>query len=189
MKTSVLVGPKYGSSTVLNESEYEMLANVLRLHRSDNQEANALCGALEDTTDNMVNRRTDGNVLAYFLETLAQRLGSHAEEIQGLIVEPGVTPTYLREEEGKRHLECVKALLKILHTGGWFANYLEVRLANFAKKSPQPLDVMESLSEPACNFECDIDDAKELMHRWPQLFAQGAGNSSKSDLSHLAKAV
>lgn len=177
MTFSVLVGPNVEETTTLTESEYQTLKNALRLARAwergqglgeDDREANAIASALRDCDETMC--RAYRGTLRAFLRFLMVARGEHADEIRAMLVDPSEV-ILMREDEGARHAASLKALLRILESGGWLADFFSPGLLEFwAKKTPTPLAVMEQLTEPAFNFESTIDEAKQMMRDWPELF-------------------
>jgi hypothetical protein len=115
--------------------------------------------------------KSHGGTLRAFLALLLLDLGTHADEIQGLLFErPTHGTMFMREEEGGEHAAALKAFLKILQSDNWLAKFfLPVRIEMYAEHTPTPLRMMQDLTESALNFECDIMDAKRTMSEWPEL--------------------
>src|SRR6266516_3589058 len=98
-------------------------------------------------------------------------LGEHIHELQGMLVERGEQPVFMYEETGTEQAVALKAFLKILESGEWLAKFfVPVLIEEYAKQMPTPLEMMKHLAEPALNFEADIDDARRMIHNWPQFF-------------------
>jgi hypothetical protein len=169
MAYTVLIGESMEETTVLTDTEYKTIRNALRLARSEDKEARAIACALSSCDAEMC--KSHGGTLRAFLDLLLLDLGTHADEIQGLLFErPTHGTMFMREEEGGEHAAALKAFLKILQSDNWLAKFfLPVRIEMYAEHTPTPLRVMQDLTESVLNFECDIMDAKRTMCEWPEL--------------------
>lgn len=179
MGSGVLIGDKRGEGTVLSESELTILQNALALWRSEDSEANVIAKALLGCSE-----KRQGGWFRIFLWELMDCTTGVLDETVGMLVALREDPVFLRDNEnGEERMRSLQAFLKILQRGDWLADFLFAeRIEKYAKKCPQPLELMRALAEHADYFESDVEDAKRMMREWPELFAgcEPAGQSSEA---------
>jgi hypothetical protein len=71
---------------------------------------------------------------------LLSNYGEHVEEFEGMLVDSGEKPVFIREGEGPGdRLSVLNAFLKLLRTGGWLGYCLDCSVEVWAKELPTPL--------------------------------------------------
>jgi hypothetical protein len=166
MSCAVLVGEH--ETTLLEEEEYRRLKDVLELCRGlDCRETAAILSALRAYRGDLMPGRTP---IASFFAYLMADLSPNMDEVQGILVQAGEEPSFMRDEEGEQHGVALEAFLKILQSRNWLADFfVPVRIEKYAEKTPTPLSVMQDLTESAEMFESYVADAKRMMREWPEL--------------------
>src|SRR5437764_15404543 len=101
-----LIAPKVEESTILNELEYQTVAAALKLARSQSREAQAVARAIRRGPDPTYAMRDSEQsrypILRRFVDVVMEDLGSHVEEIQGMICLGNDDPVFLYEDKGTR---------------------------------------------------------------------------------------
>jgi hypothetical protein len=172
MKVAVLTNEAYKGGTTLEESEHKLLWSVLKLSRLEDEKASILLQAIGCCADPEF-VKAYGGIYELFFTKLMEESGRHHDSIKGVLYlrKAGATPVTLLDQDDwdTRALGCLEALMTLLQRGGWLANWLELVLPRFVKEKPTPLDVIDVLTEPAANFESDIEDAQRMFRDWPEL--------------------
>jgi hypothetical protein len=169
MSSAVLVGPSQDESTLLDEDEYRTLKDVLELCRGlDCRETAAILSALRAYRGNLI---PGGTAIASFFAYLMADLSPDMDEVQGILVQAGKEPSFMRDEEGEQQAVALQAFLKILQSRNWLADFfIPVRIEKYAENPPTPLKVMRDLTESAEMFQSYVADAKRMMREWPEFF-------------------
>ena len=100
--------------------------------------------------------------IASFFAYLMADLADNMDEVQAILVQRE-EPSFMREEEGERQATCLKAFLKVLQDGKWLADFLGVRMPQYAERCPTPLEVIQALTEAAAHFDSGLRDAKRMV--------------------------
>ncbi len=159
---SVLVSGN--DSEVLSEEEMKGVQAYLKLFRSDTKELYVLANAItECSTANRFN-------LEGIISVVLRELGSHSDEIQGMLAHqlgepPFVTFLYNKEEGNEfNEPESLAAYLTVLRAGGWLARWLDQQVLCFADKD----------RNPAPHAHADDDAADDGSRRIPREAGQRA---------------
>jgi len=162
----------HNKTETMTEREFDVLAKVLKLMRSKEQP-----GWIKEAIDTILIRNDIGQQIDFnwligsILNDHNRTTGSIIESF--LFLRESVIP--LREDEGA----TMAALLPILRSQSWLAEFFELTIDLFAKGNrPTPNKLIEWLLEPAANFAIDVERAQELILDYPEFF--------KSELDRLA---
>jgi hypothetical protein len=173
MKVAVLTNEVYKAGTTLEEDELKLLWSVLRLYRSEDRKARAILEAIDFCSNTEPSKIGASDVYDVFFRALMNEFDPEGDEVLGIIAARGVkgrpAPETVTPISDERELRSLRALQTILRKGGWFAEWLQAELRFREDKKVTPLEVIDSLTEPAANFEYEIEDAKRMLADWPEL--------------------
>jgi hypothetical protein len=168
-----LVAPEGNEVLAIDLEEYAILKNALHALRFGDQRLRAVVDTFGLAT--RASQEFD-----YYMRALLNQLGDAGRDAAGLLVERSGGVTVLELEGREQHAAAaLSALVKVLRSGGWFADWLQLQIGAAAMDGeplPTPFQVMQSLTLDAAEFEHNLNEARNLMKTFPQLFPNAAGS-------------
>ena len=166
MACGALIAPDGTAGDALDQDEYDTLKACLRMSQFGTHEMEAITRAIYSC------RKPEKQTLPFFMRQLLKHLGTHSEEIKGILADTYDPPHYLNDE---KEFERLRDFLKVLRMDGWFAEWIALQVETVPAGNPQPtpLQAMQSMVDDLEQFNLELIIAQRMHEQHPELVAPG----------------